>query len=154
MSQNSLQLRRALLAKIHIARKELGIEEEDYRDMLRAEFGPSTAADLSIEELERLVERFVSKGWKSSSRARITDTDHGSQASALQERVGQMLLATDFDERRLRGLVRRICGVEDLRWVRDPVRLKRLIAVINGMLDNGSIQVQGPGSRVNGPAEP
>jgi hypothetical protein len=124
---------------VHIARKELGIPEEDYRDMLRQEFGPSTAADLSIGELERLVERFRSKGWHGQARL-VRGT--GDQAAALKERIGQELLNTDFDEIRLRGLVRKICGVEDLRWVRDPVPLRRLLAVIGSMMDQGKINPQ------------
>jgi hypothetical protein len=149
---NNAARRRALLAQVHIARKELGIQEEDYRDMLRAEFGPATAADLSIGELEKLVERFHQKGWPRSSapRSAFRAPRSADQASALKERIGQMILPTDFDETRLRGLVRKVCGVEDLRWCKDAVRLKRLIATINGMLDRGDIKLnRGTGETEN-----
>ena len=36
------------LAKIHIARKELGMEEEDYRAMLQDVAGVGSSADLTV----------------------------------------------------------------------------------------------------------
>jgi hypothetical protein len=116
-------LRRALLAKVHIAKKELCLEEELYRGILRAEFGVDSAAQLSNGELERLVHHFELKGWRARSRA-------AQHVEALKERIGQELLHSQFTDRRLRGLVRKLCGVDDLRFCRDPRRLKRLLAAI------------------------
>ena len=39
--------RRALLAKVHIAAKELGISPADYRALLMGRFGVPSAGDLS-----------------------------------------------------------------------------------------------------------
>jgi phage gp16-like protein len=43
--------RRGLLAKVHIAKKELGLSDGIYREILAREFGVSTAAALSRQEM-------------------------------------------------------------------------------------------------------
>lgn len=142
-------IRRALLAKVHIAVKEMGIDRDLYEDILREEFPlkmwpatkPSSCA-LSVQELARLVDRFQTKGWKAKSRTGESGKRRtGDQAGALKEKIGQMVLHTDFDELRLRGLVRKICQVDDLKWCGDAVRLKKLLAVIGSMMDRGDIKV-------------
>jgi len=127
LSQNSLKIRNALLAKVHIAKKE-ALHDDDalYRGILRDEFGVASAADLNNRELEQLVNRFESRGWQPASGSRT-------QVEALKERIGQELLHSLFTERRLRGLVRKICGVDDLRFCRDAGRLKRLLAAIRNI---------------------
>ena len=134
--------RRGLLAKVHIAKKELGVFDDDYRDILRREFGVTSSAALADRELESLVDYFISKGWKpqrSEARGQRPEEKKAAQAAALKERIGQELLHSDMTAERLRGLVRKICGVDDLQWCGDAVRLKKLLAVIGNMLDRGDI---------------
>ena len=139
--------RRGLLAKVHIAKKELAIPDEDYRDILMRDFGVESAADLAIGELSELVNYFESKGWQPNRRSSpirsgsstINNRQSQSQCESLKERVGQEVLHTDFNEKRLRGLVKKICGVDDLRFCRDVVRLKRLLAVLISILDKEAV---------------
>ena len=42
-----VEKRRAELAKIHVAKKQLGMDDETYRDMLMSQFGVESARDLS-----------------------------------------------------------------------------------------------------------
>jgi phage gp16-like protein len=134
-----------MLAKVHIAKKELGLDDAVYRVILQDEFGVDSSARLSIGELERLVGRFESKGWKSQKtsadrRPRTAENKQQQwQVEALKERIGQEVANSDLTELRLRGLVRKICGVDDLQWCGDAVRLKKLLAVIGAMLDRGDI---------------
>jgi len=134
--------RRGLLAKVHIAKKELGVFDDDYRDILRREFGVTSSAALADRELESLVAYFESKGWRpqrSEVRGQRTEDRKAAQVAALKERIGQEVLHSDLTSDRLRGLVRKICGVDDLQWCGDAVRLKKLLAVIGNMLDRGDI---------------
>lgn len=112
-----------MLAKVHIAKKDLCLDDALYRDILNIEFGVDSAAELSNRELEQLVAHFETKGWRAKTGSRT-------QVEALKERIGQELLHSEFTERRLRGLVRKICSVDDLRFCHDARRLKRLLAAI------------------------
>ncbi len=60
--------RRGLLAKVHVAKKQLGMADEVYRDMLEAQFGTRTSADLTIGQLERLIGLFERGGWQAPER--------------------------------------------------------------------------------------
>ena len=121
-------LRRALLAKVHIAKKELGLDDDLYRIILSDEFGVESAKNLSNAELGQLINRFETKGWRPR-------TGTKSQVEALKERIGQEILYSNFTERRMRGLVRKICKVDDLRFCHDARALKRLLAALRGILD-------------------
>jgi len=133
-SQKATKTRRALLAKVHIAVKDLGIFEGDYRDILMREFGVETAADLTEKKLVSLVEYFEAKGWTPSPRPSPARGE-GAQIEALKERVGQVVLHSDLNQKRLRGLARKICGVEDVAWCHDVRRLKRLLAILERIKD-------------------
>jgi len=57
---------KADLAKIHIAKKALGLSDELYRDILRARFGKSkdSAAKLTPGQAFALLNHFQKLGWK------------------------------------------------------------------------------------------
>jgi phage gp16-like protein len=55
---------RADLAKIHIAKQELGLDDATYRAILRERFGRDSAADLSDVQAASLIELFREKGWR------------------------------------------------------------------------------------------
>jgi phage gp16-like protein len=62
---NDQEYRRKALAKIHIAKKELGLTEEEYRDVIAGTVpGKESAADLDDHELHLLVDRFSQLGWR------------------------------------------------------------------------------------------
>ena len=58
------------LARIHIAKRDLGLDEETYRGMLDALFGRTSAKDLTDAELDQLIEHLVAHGWDGARRAR------------------------------------------------------------------------------------
>ena len=51
------------LAKIHIAKKELGLTDSLYREVLSVFFGKRSAKDLNPREVEALLEHFKGLGW-------------------------------------------------------------------------------------------
>ena len=127
MGNPKRNIRNALLAKVHIAKKELGLDDELYRAILLDEFGVESAGDLTVGELGALVERFESRGWKPRA---VSGKHDGGQVEALKERAGQLLLRTDLTPARFRKLLFKVCGVEDLRWAEDAHTLKRLLAIL------------------------
>lgn len=56
--------RRAMLAKIHVAKKQLQLDEDDYRQILLDETGRTSAGDCTEAELERAIKRFEALGFK------------------------------------------------------------------------------------------
>jgi len=58
---------RANLAKIHIAKKDLGLDDDIYRDILYVQFKKRSSRDLSDLQCTRLLQHFESLGWKPAS---------------------------------------------------------------------------------------
>ena len=73
--QTRVDSRKNDLAKIHIAKKDLALDDDTYRTIVRsvgkAESG--SAADLSALGRVRLLQHFKSKGWKTRRRAEKND---------------------------------------------------------------------------------
>ena len=158
MKTNNAKYRNALLAKIHIAIKALGISDDDYRLILAGEeFGVDSAAKLSDRGLSDLVGWFEERGWRpkvgggrqkpqtSSAAVLKPQAQRSHQVDALKDRARQMALHTDLDMARWRGLVRKACGVDELEWCGDAVRLKRLLAMLKTITDRIE-----PGNRRDG----
>jgi len=123
--------RRALLAKAHIAPKELGIPDEDVRGILRRNFKKESRADLTELELGYLVDYFVEHGWRPKGGNSKRETGNpGTQAEKLRERAIELAGEMENGEARLLGLVRKMCGVDRLEWARDASKLRRLLAVM------------------------
>jgi phage gp16-like protein len=124
--------RRGLLAKIHIAKTDLGLTDDEYGAILKG-FKVESAGKLSIPQMENAIKLFKHYGWRPIStkryRARRPD-DEAFQAAALKERVEEEILLIKDGMLRLPGLVKKICGVDALIWCRDANKLERLLAVI------------------------
>jgi len=127
---DKLQERRhKLLALVHIAKEEIPLSDDEYRDVI-AYWGVESSADMSIPHLEELVKYFESLGFKK----KVADPrDPGPGASlikALQERVREEAWKLNHGEERLKGLVRKIAKEDDLKLCRNVKKLKQLLKVI------------------------
>lgn len=58
------ETRKALLAKVHVAKKQLGMTEAEYRGMLEGNFGCASAGDLCLTDLKRFVLLLAEYGFK------------------------------------------------------------------------------------------
>jgi hypothetical protein len=122
--------RNGLLALVHIAKKELALRDDEYRDVLKY-WGVKTSAQMSVPELEDLVEYFESLGFKKKVSA---DRDLGSgvgQITALRERIRAEAGKLNNGEQRLKGLVKKIAKADDLMSCRDVKKLKQILKVIH-----------------------
>ena len=60
--------RRAMTAKIHIARKDLALGDDSYRSLLERITGKTTSKDCSDRQLHAVLEEFRRLGWKPKAR--------------------------------------------------------------------------------------
>ena len=121
--------RNKLLALVHIAKKEIPLSDDEYRDVI-AYWGVSSSADMSIRELEALVKYFESLGFKKKV---IDARDPGAgvgQVKALQERIREEAEKLNNGEQRLKGLVKKIAKADDLKVCRNVKKLKQILKVV------------------------
>jgi hypothetical protein len=129
MADKLQERRHKLLALVHIAIKEIPLSDDEYRDVI-AYWGVRSSADMSIPELEELVEYFESLGFKK----KVTDPkDPGAgvgQIKALRIRIKEEAGKLNNGEERLKGLVKKIAKENDLTACRNIKKLKQLLKVI------------------------
>ena len=63
------QRRRSLLAKVHIAKSQLRLCDDDYVAILIDVVGTNSAGKCTVPQLEKLVRAFEAKGFKATARA-------------------------------------------------------------------------------------
>jgi phage gp16-like protein len=120
--------RRGLLAKVHIAKQQMGLNEGEYEMILRG-FKVASAAHLTIAQLENMVKLLKHYGWKPARTLR-KKAPAENRLQALRARcVAEAALIPD-GERRLAGLAQKICGTAQLAWCHDAGKIERLLAVL------------------------
>jgi len=113
---------RDLLAKIHIAKKELGLDDETYRAVLRRLIGRDSAKGLSVGKLITLINEFQRLGWKPPARAgggrMMGDGVQKAKIRALWLALWNMGEVEDSSEAALAAYVKRVAGVDAPRFLR------------------------------------
>lgn len=124
-------IRRRLLVHIHIAKRDLGMTDEHYRILLEALFGKSTAAALPIEELNHLVNYFKGLGWQPIL---VDFKIKAQQLASLRKRSLDLAKQLPNGEKRLQGLCKKMCGVENVEWCKDYDKLRKLLAAMGNIV--------------------
>jgi len=105
---------RALLAKVHIAKKDLALADENYRAILVRITGRSSSAECSERQLEQLLAEFARLGWKpkagKSGRGGGFDKPHVRKVYALWKDAGVTGAIGNATKEALRAFVERQTG--------------------------------------------
>jgi len=125
------EIRRRDLAKIHIAKKELDLDDAVYRGIIAIEGGaPSgSAADLDGPGRMRVLRLLRRLGWRPGLPRQVRDNGESAQDRlilALWGGLYRMGAIRHGDRRALNGWVRRMTGVDDLTLCR-PAQKQHLI---------------------------
>jgi phage gp16-like protein len=107
--------RRALLAQVHMAKKQLALHEDSYRAVLTRVAGKDSAADIDDAGLLRVVAEFQRLGWKPSHRRPGSKKPHVRKVWAVWGSMKAHLRDPSADG--LRGYVRRMTGLDDPEWL-------------------------------------
>lgn len=76
-------MRNAMIAKLHIAKKELALDEADYRAVLVRATGKSSAAEMSVGEIERAIAAMTALGFKARAARKKADSPLARKIYAL-----------------------------------------------------------------------
>ena len=137
--------RRGILAKIHIAKAQLGMSRDEYEAMLQS-FGVTSSADLDARGLDRLLRRFETLGFKPANvkkrgrdrtpdfgKSRIDKSSYISKIEALLAEIGRRegrFVPWDYAN----AILKRQCGVETLDWAY-PKQLGAVIVALKRRLE-------------------
>lgn len=109
--------RKRLIAMVHVARNQLGLDEDTYRDLLERVTGKRSAAKLTDGELGRVIDALKERGFEPKRTAPRSDKAHVRKVWSLWadlERAGRL---REPGRAALRSFVKRMTSVEDPEWL-------------------------------------
>jgi len=120
----SADARLHLMRLVHVARRELQLDEDTYRAMLVAKGGAVSAANMDVTALQAVLDHMKRSGFKvrsSSKPGGKPDRRQDSSASGRKVRALWLFLhrlgaVQDPSERALAAYVKRIAKVDDMHW--------------------------------------
>lgn len=124
------------LAKIHIAKKELGLTDEAYRDMLHLHFQVDSAKDLLLKQVVVLLNLFRARGWKpkanvKAGRKSTAKSGNFKEITGPNARQKRYILALwnalGYDVAKLDARCQKQFGVARFEWLKDDHALFVLV---------------------------
>lgn len=122
MSQANDGVRRRELAMIHIAKQQLGMAEESYRAILWTIARVESAGDLDWAGRKQLLEHMRKCGFKPRPPKRagereLAEDEQSKKIRAMWLELHKVGIVKDPSEGALNKWVKRMTGVDSLRWV-------------------------------------
>lgn len=126
-----MNTRNLQLSKIHIAKKDLGLDDETYRALLARVAGVRSAKDLKPRQIGRVLAEFARLGWTAT-----TTKQSGRKAPApapdrekLISKVEAFLTEAKRSWAYADGMAMRMFKVERVEWL-DPQQLHKMVAAL------------------------
>ncbi|GFK94442.1 hypothetical protein NNJEOMEG_02287 [Fundidesulfovibrio magnetotacticus] len=126
------ETRGSLLAKVHIAKKDLALDEDTYRAVLKRVTGHESARDCSLPELVRVVAEFRRKGWNPTQTAGPTQgkAKPAKGKAALMGKITALLTEAGRKEEYAEGIARRMYKRDKLDFCA-PKELQGIITALS-----------------------
>lgn len=122
-------IRKRQLAQIHIAKSDLGLDDDTYRAMLLDVAGVESAADLTAKGRRDVLERFISKGWENKKQRRGKSPNTAVWKASLMSKIGALLADQKLPWSYANGIAKQMWGLEKIDWC-DEKQLRGIIVAL------------------------
>lgn len=115
-----MNTKKILMAKIHIAKKDLGLDDDTYRDVLWRVTGKRSCKDMTIAQLQDVVKDMEASGFKPKSAPK-----HGKKPSVVSKReplmgkIHAMLTDMGLHWNYAHGMADSMFKIKRLQWLND-----------------------------------
>lgn len=126
--------RRKAIAKIHIAKAELGLDESAYRSLLAQEAGVRSSKELNPRQISAVLAALQRLGWVPRPGKRNKGQPHNFGSPAMPEmitKIGALLADMQLPWSYADGIAKQMFGIQRCAWVRSPKQLKAIIAALH-----------------------
>ncbi|MDF5977878.1 regulatory protein GemA [Pseudomonas aeruginosa] len=125
-------LARGLLSKIHIARQQLGLQDDVYRQKLQVMFGKGSARDLNLRQAEQLLTEFKRLGWQPQPSKRAAGKPHNfsqlpAEVQVIEAQLAEMRLPWSYADK----IAKQMFGVAKVAWLKKPDQLTAILAALH-----------------------
>lgn len=130
---------KGILSKIHVAKAQLGMTDEDYRAMLSRVAGVRSAKSLDNRKASRVLTELRRLGFTDSNQGRRPHNleTMPPMATKIEALLTDMKLPWAYAD----GLGRQMFGVERAAWLRQPDQLRAMLAAL--MVEQEKRQLMG-----------
>lgn len=109
--------RKAMIAKIHIAKKELKLDDYSYRYILRETTGKDSCKNMSYQELQMVLQVLYGLGFSPKKKASIYELSPDKDGIIRNlTRVAESVMGSGW-KKRIRGYIRKKFGIDELRFL-------------------------------------
>lgn len=127
-----MALSKGILSKIHIARQQLGLAEDVYRQKLQGMFGKASAKDLSQRQAEKLLDEFKRLGWKPRPSSKSAGKPHNfaqlpAEVQVIEAQLTNMKLPWSYADK----IAKQMFGVSKVAWLKKPDQLTAVLAALH-----------------------
>ncbi|MDB5432401.1 MAG: regulatory protein GemA [Caulobacter sp.] len=128
------QARRQALAKVHIAKKDLGLDDDTYRAMLTRITGHASASECTAGQLGKVLDEMKAKGWNAAKpgsgiKAHAASHPSAKKARAMWISLHQLGVVREAGEKALEAFARRQLQVQRLQWADQGLTYKLIEAL-------------------------
>lgn len=115
-----MNTKKILMAKVHIGKKELGLDDATYRDVLERVTGKRSCKKMLIGELEAVIKDMESRGFTPKAAPK-----HGKRPSVvgkrqpLMDKIEAMLADMGLHWNYAHGMAESMFGIKRLQWLND-----------------------------------
>lgn len=127
----------SMLATIHIAKKQLGLEDDDFRDVCERVTGKRSTRDMSEPQRIKLVEHFREQGFKPISKGarKSLEGKFATKLQALWIAGWNLGVFRNNDDKAMIAFVQRQTGIDAIRFVRYLDDATKAIEGIKGWIE-------------------
>ena len=127
--------RNADLARIHIAKKQLGLDDDTYRDMLWSIGRVRSAGDLDFAGRRKVLEHLRSRGFKTDFKKPRPATgwewvnNAAGEKQPMLRKIAVMLRDADRSKEYVDGMAKKMCHVERIEFC-TPKQLHDVVSAL------------------------
>lgn len=108
--------RKRELAQIHIAKSDLGLDDDTYRALLKDVAGVDSAAKLNAKQRTAVLERFKTKGWVNKKQNRGKSPSTAIPKEPLMSKIGALLADMKLPWSYANGIAKQMYKVSRVDW--------------------------------------
>lgn len=131
--------RKKVVAQIHIARKQLALDEDTYRQMIATVTGGKrSCSDCNVAELHQVLQHLKDRGFKARPKKRVAQhpgTPHNLDREPMLQKVEALLAEMKAPWSYADAIAKQQTGIAKVAWLKKPEHLRALIAALDVELE-------------------
>lgn len=130
MTKTYEQKRQGLIAKIHVGKKQLALDDDNYRAILQRITGQNSCKNCDISQLQRFLAEMERLGFKPTTKSLGRKPTHWSDVSLLMNKIAILLKQNEKSWEYANGIAQRMFQVGNINQL-DAHQLRKVLIALN-----------------------